>query len=284
MGRLGSPMGGIGRGIGIGAGTGAGSLAGYDPHSSRNFDVRTCPTPMTFNAVLRVSSNFDPNAYAEAVENARVLGGSIGNSTKTSMGIAADESRRERERLRDVTIDAALSTYSRMHECSALTLRILKNSTRMATSRSALRRQARLLDGNVKGKRANDVVGGRNSATYAYLIRTIGNCIPPSLTRGNMAYALYHKGCVEEGVMDEGVVRAMMSLGGYDDADMAVANVYDGGDASPPSPPISNGPIFDSFMQRELGLGVTVAIDKGRKLRHDRNYKMRRHVEWDGSY
>ncbi|KAL3822716.1 hypothetical protein ACHAXA_000981 [Cyclostephanos tholiformis] len=282
-GRLGSPMSGIGRGIGAGAGTGAGSLAGFDLRSSRNFDVRTCPTPMTFNAVLRVASNFDPTSYAEAVENAKVLGGAIGNSTKTSMDIAADLSRRERERLRDVTIDAALSTYSRMHECSALTLRILGNSTRMATSRSALRRQARLLDGNVKGKRANDVIGGRNSATYAYLIRTIGNCIPPSLTRGNMAFALYHKGCVEEGVMDEEVVKAMMSLGGYV-PDMDDVEVDEGGDASPPLPPISNGPIFDSFMQKELGLGVKVAIDKGRKLRQDRNYRMRRHVEWDGTY
>ena len=279
---LGSPMGGHGRGIGVGAGTGAGSLTKADL-SSRNFDVRTCPTPVTFNAVLRVASNFDPNAYAGAVENARVLGGSVGNSTKASVGIAADESRRERERLRDVTIDAALSTYSRMHECSALTLRSLRNSTKLATSRSALKRQARMLDGNVKGKKSSNVVGGRNAATYAYAIRAIGNCIPPSLSRGNMAFALYHKGCVEEGVMDEEVVRAMMGLGGYD-VNMESAEVDEGVEASPPAPPISNGPLFDSFMQKELGLGVKVAMDKGRKLRQDRNYKMRRHVEWDGTY
>jgi hypothetical protein len=37
-------------------------------------------------------------------------------------------------------------------------------------------------------------------------------------------------------------------------------------------------------MQKEFGLGVKVAMDKGRKLRQDRNYKMRRHVEWDGTY
>jgi hypothetical protein len=98
-----------------------------------------------------------------------------------------------------------------------------------------------------------------------------------------MAFALYHKGCVEEGVMDEEVVRAMMGLGGYD-VNMESAEVDEGVEASPPAPPISNGPLFDSFMQKELGLGVKVAMDKGRKLRQDRNYKMRRHVEWDGTY
>ena len=54
-----APMGGIGRGIGVGAGTGAGNLAKMDL-TSRTFDVRTCLTPISFNAVLRVSANFDP--------------------------------------------------------------------------------------------------------------------------------------------------------------------------------------------------------------------------------
>jgi hypothetical protein len=127
-----APMGGIGRGIGVGAGTGAGNLAQMDL-TSRTFDVRTCPTPISFNAVLRVSANFDPVAYAEAMDQAQVLG--IGKSSKKD-GLTAAELR---ERLRDVTIDAALSTYSRMHDCSALTLRTLKNSTKLATSRSALK-------------------------------------------------------------------------------------------------------------------------------------------------
>ena len=276
-----APMGGIGRGIGVGAGTGAGNLAKMDL-TSRTFDVRTCPTPISFNAVLRVSANFDPVAYAEAMDQAQVLG--IGKSSKKD-GLTAAELR---ERLQDVTIDAALSTYSRMHDCSALTLRTLKNSTKLATSRSALKRQARMLDGNTnKGKW--DTIIGRNSATYAYLIRMIGNCIPPSLSRGNMAFALYHKGCVEEGVMDEEVVRAMMSLGGYEDVvvDMENEEIMDDVASSlppVPPPPISNGPLFDSFMQKELGLGVKVAMDKGRRARSDRNYKMRRHVEWDGTY
>ena len=272
------PMSGVGRGIGVGAGTGAGNLATMDL-TSRTFDVRTCPTPISFNAVLRTAANFDPMAYADAIEEARVLG--IGNlSTK---GMSPDELR---ERLRDVTIDAALSTYSRMHDCSALTLRTLKSSSKLATSRSALKRQAQLLDGNTnKGK--VDKVTGRNSATYTYLIRTIGNCIPPCLSRGNMAFALYHKGCVEEGVMDEEVVKAMMSLGGYDPNTIDESTGVGGDDMSTPPaalPPISNGPLFDSYMQKEMGHGVKVALDRGRRTRSDRNYKLRRHNEWDSTY
>jgi hypothetical protein len=104
-----------------------------------------------------------------------------------------------------------------------------------------------------------------------------------------MAFALYHKGCVEEGVMDEEVVRTMMSLGGYEDVvvDMENKEIMDDVASSlppVPPPPISNGQLFDSFMQKELGLGVKVAMDKGRRVRSDRNYKMRRHVEWDGTY
>jgi hypothetical protein len=270
------PINGIAQGIGIGAGTGAGSLAYASPFNA-NFDVRTCPTPMTFNAVIRVAANFDPKPHAEAVENAKILSGAMGNASLRAPGnTAADQMKQEQERLRDVTIDAALSTYSRMQDCSALTLRALRNSTKKATSRGALKRQARLLNDNYN-KHKGGIIGGRNSATYSYLIQTLSNCILPSTSRGNITYALYHKGCVQEGVMDERLVKAMRGVGGY---------AGDGGDdvrADAP-PPISNGPIFDSFMQKELGGGVASALDKGRKLRQDRNHKLRRMVEWDDTY
>lgn len=277
-------MGSIGKGIGSGAGTGAGSLADLD--LSTDFDVRTCPTPMSFNAVLRITANFDPIAYSKAVENAKVLGGDMGNASRNSGGNNADQLKSEQERLRDVTIDAAFSTYSRMQYCSALTLRSLKNSTQKATSRHALKRQAKLLRDTHKGKRMNDMISGRNSATYAYLIQSIGNCFPPSLTRGNMAFGIYHTGCVQEGLMDEGVVKAMMGLGGYDgdmgDVDALVDGEVDVGAA--PAPSVSNGPLFDSFMQKELGSGVALALVKGGSRRQNRNYKMRRHVQWDDTY
>lgn len=278
-----SPMGRVGEGIGVGAGTGAGSLAKLDLFS-RNFDVRTCPTPMTFNTVLRITANFDPVAYAEAMENAKVLGGDMGNESTSTFNSNSDQMKQEKERLRDVTINAALTTYSSMYDCVALTLRTFKNSTKLATSRSALKRQAKLLKEKVQGKRRNDVISGRNSATYAYLIQTIGNCTPPSLSRGNMVFALYHKGCVEEGIMDENVVKAMRCVGGYGDDDDELGDIEDGDEALPPAPSVSNGQLFDSYLQKELGRGVTMALEKGRNLRQDRNYKLRRHVDWDDTY
>ena len=95
--------GGIGQGIGVGSGTGAGSLVNVISPNT-NFDARTCPTPMTFNAVLRIAANFDPAAHAEAVESAKVLGGKMG----LSRGGTGVDLKQEQDRLRDVTIDAAL--------------------------------------------------------------------------------------------------------------------------------------------------------------------------------
>lgn len=251
----------VGQGIGVGSGTGAGSLS--NKSQSTNFDVRTCPTPMTFNAVIRIAANFDPKAHAEAVEKYNILNGEDGSSK----GAGNDRLKQQQEMLRDITIDAAFSTYSRMKFCSALTIRALKDSTKNATSRSAVKRQAKLV--------SEGTLTGRNSATYAYLLRTVSNCIPPSLSRGNIAFGLYHKACVQEGVIDENVIKAMRSIGGYEE---------DSSDDGTSAPPVSNGPIFDKFLQADLGAGVSSALEKGRSLRQDRNYKLRRHVDWDGCY
>ena len=281
-----NPFNTIGKGIGVGAKTGSGNLAHVQSLVS---DVRTCPTPMTFNAVLRIAANFDPAAYAEALENARVLGGDLGNATSSATEASGDVDARtqDRERLRDVTLNAALSTFSRMLECSALTLRVLQKSHRKATARGNLRKQAKVLAGNYKGKANDNRISGRNSATYAYAIRTLGRCLPPSLSRGNMTYALYHKGCVQEGVMDARLVEAMRGVGGYgDEGDDALdgAGGGDGAGVAAPPPPVSNGPLFDAFLAQELGCGVSAALENGRKRRQDRNYKVRRHVGWDDTY
>ncbi|KAL7464803.1 hypothetical protein ACHAXS_008258 [Conticribra weissflogii] len=259
------------QGVGTGAGTGAGNLAKITPRT--NFDVRTCPTPMTFNAVLRVAAEFDPVAHALAMENAQILRGNKLNRNGQL------DIQQEQERLRDITLDAAFSTYSQMKLCAALTLRSISKSLLHATSRSAIKKQAKILapgsNANHKSK-FNSITSGRNSATYSYLIRTVSNCIPPSLSRGNIAFGLYHKACVQEGVMDENLVKAMRTVGGYEDGDDITENTL--------SPPVANGPLFDTFMEKELGFGWLTALDKGRKLRQDRNYKMRRHVEWDDKY
>ena len=258
----------IAQGIGIGAGTGAGTLAHY---TAMNFDVRTCPTPMTFNAVIRVAAEFDHKAHASMVQEAEILSGSVVATSKE------DEKnlKMEQDRLRDITIDTAFSSYTRMKHTAAMTLRSIKSSTKNATSRSALKRQAKMLETGKPSKRSKEIISGRNTATYNYLIQTVKKCLPASISRGNVSFGLYHKACVQEGVMDESLVKTMMALGGYD-PDLS------GSDAT--APPVSNGPLFDQFMQQELGNGAKLALENGRQRRHDRNYKMRRHVEWDDTY
>jgi hypothetical protein len=258
----------IAQGIGIGAGTGAGALAHY---TAMTFDVRTCPTPMTFNAAIRIAAEFDHLAHASMVQEAEVLNGSFVKSSNDD----AKKLKMEQDRLRDITMDAAFTAYTRMKDTAAVTLRSIKNSTRNATSRSAIKKQAKMLQTGKTHYRSKDIISGRNSATYSYLIQTIQKCIPASISRGNIAFGLYHKACVQEGLMDDALVKTMMGLGGYD-PDLT-------GDNAPP-PPVSNGPLFDKFMQQELGNGAAIALEKGRQLRHDRNYKMRRHNEWDGTY
>jgi hypothetical protein len=258
----------IAHGIGTGAGTGAGALAHY---TAMKFDVRTCPTPMTFNAVIRIAAEFDHMAHATMVQEAKILSGSSIASSKDD----DKELKMEQDRLRDITLDTAFTAYTRMRQTAAMTLRSIKNSTKNATSRSALKRQAKMLEIGKTHHKSQDIISGRNSATYSYLIETVNKCIPASMSRGNVAFALYHKACVQEGVMDDALVKTMMRLGGYD-TDIIESEAS--------APPISNGPLFDKFMQEELGKGVAVALDKGRQLRHDRNYKMRRHVDWDDTY
>ncbi|KAL7514163.1 hypothetical protein ACHAXN_013265 [Cyclotella atomus] len=271
----------IAQGVGIGAGTGSGALARY---TAMEFDIRTCPTPMTFNSVLRIASEFNHVSHANMVQEALVLSGSI-----TSSKNEEDDERKlkmEQDRLRDITMNAAFSTYAQMAHTSALTLRTIKASTKKATSRQAIKRQAKMLDTGFANKRQVDIISGRNAATYNYLIGTLSKCLPPSITRGNMAFGLYHKACVQEGVMDEGLVKSMMRLGGYDVESMngSLESSSSSSSSSATPPLVSNGPLFDKFMQEELGNGADVALEKGRRLRHDRNYRMRRFVDWDDTY
>ena len=194
----GGPFDTVAQGIGTGAGTGAGNLANL-MLSDDPVDARTCPTPLTFNGVLRVAANFDPLGHAEAVEHAKVLSGSMGNVSSSGKGPSLEQ---EKQRLRDVTIDAAFSSYDRMKNCSALTLRSIRGMNNNATSREAVKRQAKLLavgsTANMKDKHKS-IVSGRNSATYAYLIETVGHNLDASLSRGNIAWGLYTKGAIQVG-------------------------------------------------------------------------------------
>jgi len=84
--------------------------------------------------------------------------------------------------------------------------------------------------------------------------------------------------------MDSALVKTMMGMGGYNNDEANHSDNTNNAETVAPPPPISNGPLFDKFMQQELGNGLAVALEKGRQLRQDRNYKLRRHVDWDDTY
>jgi len=75
------------------------------------------------------------------------------------------------EQLRDVALDAAFMTYSSMHKHS---------------------------------------VTHRNSATYCYILQTVGKYLPVGPSMGNIAHALFLEACVEERVLDEIVIDALL--------------------------------------------------------------------------
>jgi len=76
------------------------------------------------------------------------------------------------EQLRDKALEAAFYTYDSMHH-------------------------HRIVD--------------RNTATYRYILQTVGKYIPVSPSKGNIAHSLFVKACVEERVLDETVVDALLN-------------------------------------------------------------------------
>merc|ERR1739848_737024 len=44
----------------------------------------------------------------------------------------------------------------------------------------------------------------RNSATYKYMLEVVAKFLPNSPSKGNIAYALFHKARFEDAVLDEG--------------------------------------------------------------------------------
>jgi len=76
------------------------------------------------------------------------------------------------EQLRDVALEAAFYTYDAMH---------------------------------------HHLIVDRNTATYRYILETVGKYIPVSPSKGNIAHSLFVKACVEERVLDETLVDALLN-------------------------------------------------------------------------
>lgn len=50
----------------------------------------------------------------------------------------------------------------------------------------------------------------RNSSTYAHLLRVVAKFIPPSLSRGNIAYGLWKNATSEDNVLDGAILQAYL--------------------------------------------------------------------------
>ena len=147
----------------------------FIPDRRINGNEHTVPTALTFNAVMRCAARC-----------------SIPEDDATP------ESRYRRERLRDAMISAAFTSYDVM-------LRTWENgSDRLEGSHDRLDRVAFL--GRHDGRRGPP---RRNAATVAYLLDVVAQCLPPSKTRGNIAYALFHAATVEERIFDDTVLDAL---------------------------------------------------------------------------
>lgn len=101
----------------------------------------SCPTSLTFNAVIRAAAN-------------------VKNRSKD-------------EHVRDVAMENAFFAFDAMH---------------------------------------HHVITRRNSATYAYILQMMNAHFPVGDTRGYIAVGMWDK-CLQEGVVDENVIRSMMDFG-----------------------------------------------------------------------
>jgi len=170
----------------------------------------TVPTLVTHNAVLRTCA---------AVEYP--YPGTDGTSTADDQ-----EQEQEQEKIRDAALDLAFRAYDALNSPSTTTSNRASKNKGFKTGRKARARAtatAMVADGS------GSIYPQRNSATYVHILRTIAKYLPPSPTRGNVAYGLWRSCTGHDGVLDGNVLRAYVE-----------ANTRNG----------SNGQDYDGFVQK----------------------------------
>ena len=95
----------------------------------------------------------------------------------------------------------------------------------------------------------------RNSATYAHMLRVIAKYLPPSPTRGNVAYGLWLSCTGHDGVLDRNVIQAYVE-----------ANTRNG----------SNGAQYDAFVAKLAGVENNMQENDVLRQNWWRNRKSRR--------
>ena len=183
----------------------------------------TVPTLVTYNAVLRTC--------AAAVEH--------NNNNNNN-----DNALRDRVQVRDAALDLAFVVYDALNANSPTdpastsnavsknksSKKVAGNNTSITTTTSTCTTSSAA------------ILPKRNSATYAHMLRVIARCIPPSPTRGNVAYGLWLSCTGHDGVLDGQVIQAFVE-----------ANTRNG----------SNGQQYDAFVAKVRGAGAGAGAGAG---------------------
>lgn len=137
------------------------------------------------------------------------------------------------DRVRDAALDLAFLVYDALNSPSTTTSNRVSKDRGSKSSKKAKAAATATNSG---------IYPQRNSATYVHMFHTIAKYLPPSSTRGNVAYGLWMSCTGHDGVLDDKVLDAY-----------AEANTRNG----------SNGEKYDAFVQKltSTGTGVGSRID-----------------------
>ena len=158
------------------------------------------------------------------------------------------------DKVRDAALDLAFVVYDALNSPSTTTSNRVSKDRGIKSSRKARASSATATNSGIYPQ--------RNSATYVHMFHTIAKYLPPSCTRGNVAYGLWMSAAGHDGVLDDKVLKAY-----------AEANTRNG----------SNGKDYDAFVQKLTSTGTRVGssrdgIQENDMLRQNwwRNRKSRR--------
>ena len=157
------------------------------------------------------------------------------------------------DKVRDVSLDLAFVVYDVLNSPSSTTSNRVSKDRGIKSSRKAKASATATNSG---------VYPQRNSATYVHMLQTIAKYLPPSSTRGNVAYGLWMSCTGHDGVLDDKVLNAYVE-----------ANTRNG----------SNGKEYDKFVQKLTSTCTNIGSSTSGRQENDmlrqnwwRNRKSRR--------
>ena len=191
------------------------------------------------------------SVYERAMARHRADGGPNANNRHTMPTLitynavlrtcAAVEYNGESEQVRDAALDLAFVAYDALNANAP---------TDAASTSNAVSKNK-----STTNNTTNTTMPKRNSATYAHMLRVIAKYLPPSPTRGNVAYGLWLSCTGHDGVLDRNVIQAYVE-----------ANTRNG----------SNGAQYDAFVAKLAGVENNMQENDVLRQNWWRNRKSRR--------